>query len=93
MAALCVAVVTLADGTQVLSPDATCAQGLVVVPADAFAAMAQTHTRIQVVRMLRNQHERQRFVPDAVQHVVGRRLSVHPSTVTRVLTEAGRAAG
>ena len=41
MPALCVAVITLADGTQVVAPDATCAQGLVVVPADAYAAMAQ----------------------------------------------------
>lgn len=41
MPALCVSVVTLADGTQVLAPDATCAQGLVVVPVDAYAAMAQ----------------------------------------------------
>ena len=41
MPALCVAVVTLADGTQVLAPDATCAQGLVVVPGDVYAAMAQ----------------------------------------------------
>ncbi len=40
MPALCVAVVALADGTEVLSPDATCAQGLVVVDQAAYVAMA-----------------------------------------------------
>ncbi len=41
MPALCVAVITLADGTQVLAPDATCAQGLVVVDQATYTTIAQ----------------------------------------------------
>lgn len=39
MPALCVAVVTLADGSQVVAPDATCAQGLVLVDQGTYSTM------------------------------------------------------
>ncbi len=40
MAAVCVAVVTLADGSEVIAPDATCAQGLVLVDQATYATLA-----------------------------------------------------
>jgi hypothetical protein len=42
MTALCVGVVTLSDGTQVLTPEPTCASQLVVVDSKSYQALQES---------------------------------------------------